>query len=73
MKNTGKCPKCGGTDLLFIPGGVAAYGAGNNIMSGGTIFTAVPVNRYLCIQCGYSEEWVDLEYMPKLKKKYGKR
>lgn len=73
MKNKGKCPKCGGSGILLIAGGTGAYGAGNNILLGSTAFSAVPVNRYLCSQCGYSEEWVDLEHLSKLKKKYGER
>lgn len=70
MKNTGKCPKCGGNDLIFAPGTCGAYGAGNNIMTGLTRFSAVLVNRYVCATCGYTEEWVDLEDVPKLKKAY---
>ncbi|WP_278281159.1 hypothetical protein [Clostridium sp. BSD9I1] len=28
-------------------------------MTGMTIFSAVKVTRYLCCDCGYSEEWID--------------
>jgi hypothetical protein len=49
-----------------------AYGAGNNIPTGMTILSSVKVTRFLCSQCGYSEEWIespsDLE---KLRKRYG--
>lgn len=37
---------------------------------GATIFTYALVNRYVCCNCGYSEEWIDREDLPKLKKKY---
>ncbi len=70
MKNTKICPKCGGTDILFVEGNAGAYGAGNNIMTGATIFSAVLVGRYICCKCGYSEEWIDLKDVEKLKKKY---
>ena len=70
MKNTRKCPKCGGSDIIFVPGSAGAYGTGNNIITGHTIMSAVPVDRYICTRCGFSEEWIDLEYMDKLKKKY---
>lgn len=70
MKQSQLCPKCGASDILFIPGNAGAYGAGNNIPAGATIFSYVKVNRYLCCRCGYSEEWVDREDIPKLKKKY---
>ncbi len=70
MKHTHTCPKCGGTDILRIPGKSGAYGTGNNIQTGMSILSAVLVHRYLCCSCGYSEEWIDKEDMEKLKKKY---
>lgn len=70
MKNTGLCPKCGSKDLLLVPGKAGAYGSGNNIMIGHSIFSEVLVNRYVCCTCGFTEEWVDLEDIPKLKEKY---
>lgn len=73
MKNTKKCPKCGGSDIIFVPGSAGPYGNGNNIMEGlkiKSIKSAVPVDRYICTTCAFSEEWIDLDYMDKLKKKY---
>ena len=70
MKNTNKCPKCGASNIIKIPGHAGAYGTGNNIMVGMTIRSAVPVDRYLCGDCGYSEEWIDTEYIEKIKKKF---
>ena len=70
MKNTHTCPKCNGTDIIRIPGTVGAYGVGNNIQTGLTNLSAVRVNRYLCCSCGYSEEWIDKQDIPKLEKKY---
>nr|WP_072537713.1 hypothetical protein [Anaerococcus mediterraneensis] len=70
MKNTNKCPKCGSSDIIKIPGYAGAYGTGNNIMVGISIKSAVPVDRYLCGDCGYSEEWIDTEYIEKIKKKF---
>ena len=73
MKNTRKCPKCGESDIIFVPGSAGPYGNGNNIMKGLTIKSvksAVPVDRYICTRCGFSEEWIDLDYMDKLKKEY---
>lgn len=32
MKNTNKCPKCGSSDIIKVPGFAGAYGNGNNIM-----------------------------------------
>ncbi len=69
MKNTRICPKCNGSDIIKIDGKTAAYGALNYIPAG---ISSISVTRYLCCTCGYSEEWVDRENLPKLKKKYDK-
>ena len=71
MKNQKVCPKCGGSDILIIDGYVGAHGAGNNIMLGVSIFSAIDVDRYICCSCGYTEEWVnmgDIEAIRKSKK-----
>jgi hypothetical protein len=74
MKNANACPKCQAKDIIRIPGWVGGYGSGNNIpvktfslgMSGW-----VPVARYVCSRCGYTEEWIDnKDDIEKLKKKY---
>ena len=70
MKNTGVCPKCGHSNIIRIPGQVKAYGAGNNIPMGMTIFSYIPVDRYLCLNCGFSEEWIEPEHLPALEEKY---
>ena len=70
MKNKRICPKCNSTDILLVPGKAGAYGSGNNIQTGMTIFSAVLVHRYVCCSCGYSEEWIDKEDIQKLKRKY---
>ena len=59
MKNTNRCWKCQCTDILRIEGQVGAHGAGNNIITGWTIWSAVKITRYLCTACGYSEEWIE--------------
>ena len=73
MKNNVSCPKCGGREIIKIPGKAGAYGSGNNIMIGMTIFSAILVNRYVCSDCGYSEEWIDTKDLEKLKKYYGSK
>ena len=67
MKNKKLCPKCGSNDIIRFDGYTGSYGAGNNVMVGATIFSAVNVNRYVCCRCGYSEEWIDEEDLQKLK------
>lgn len=71
MKNTHVCPKCGGTEIIYVPGNVGAYASGNNIMTGLTTASSVLVGRYVCAACGYSEEWINVNDIPKLKKKFG--
>ena len=67
MKRTRLCPKCNSSDLLRIEGNVGAYGAGNNIMTGATVFSAVKVHRYVCCSCGFTEEWIDTADIEKLR------
>ncbi len=68
MKTTHVCPKCGSADILIFDGGVGPYGVGNNICAGATTFSAVPVDRYVCCGCGFTEEWIRTEDIDKLKK-----
>lgn len=73
MKKTRTCPKCGGSDIILIPGKVGPHGSGNNIATGWTIFSSVKVSRYLCGNCGFSEEWIDdADDLAKIREKYGK-
>ncbi len=71
MKNTNICPKCNSSNIVRVNGHAGAYGVGNNIMVGATIFSAVLVNRYICCDCGFTEEWIDQKDLNKIKKKYG--
>lgn len=70
MKINKVCPKCKSTDIIKVEGSAKGYGAGNNIPIGHTILSYVKVARYICCDCGYVEEWVDMEDIPKIKKKY---
>ncbi len=66
MKHTGNCPKCHSDYIIRIDGYTGAYGTGNNIITGNTIFSAVNVNRYVCCDCGFTEEWIDNEDIAKV-------
>jgi predicted nucleic-acid-binding Zn-ribbon protein len=71
MQKSKTCPKCKNTEIISIPGEVRAFGAGNNISVGASIFSAVKVTRYLCASCGFSEEWIEsADDIAKIKKKY---
>lgn len=67
MKTTKICPKCRLSNIVRIDGYAGPYGSGNNVMTGNTVFSAVNVNRYVCCDCGYSEEWIDREDLDKVK------
>ena len=67
MKKTGICPKCGGTDVLRIPGGTVCLGdSSQNFVAVG--LSSVPVDRYVCCCCGFSEEWLRESDLKKVKK-----
>lgn len=66
MKYSRICPKCRNSNIVRFDGYSGAYGAGNNVLTGNTIFSAVNVNRYVCCSCGYTEEWIDVEDMEKI-------
>ena len=69
MKNKKICSKCGGNDIYFVGGDSGAYGVGNNIplSSIGRAWNNIPVDRYVCGNCGFSEEWIDYKYLTQLK------
>ena len=59
MKNTNTCPKCGKHDIVRFDGYTGPYDSGNHVKTGSTVFSAVNVNRYICLSCGFTEEWID--------------
>ena len=60
MKNTSRCPKCGSRDILRVPDHPGRYASGNNIYTSAfTLLGKVPVIRYVCLDCGYVENWVE--------------
>ena len=60
MKNTGRCPKCGSRKVLRVPDHPGRYASGNNIYpSSFTLLGKIPVIRYVCLDCGYVENWVE--------------
>lgn len=54
-----RCSKCDSHDVLFVEAVRGAYGSGNVIPLGGiTIWSSVKVNRFICMTCGFCEEWI---------------
>lgn len=55
---TKHCAKCGSDDMLFVEAIQGNYGSGNVIpLSGMFIWNSVKVDRYVCMSCGFCEEW----------------
>ncbi len=61
MKNTNTCPKCHSQEIMRIPD--LNYFSDNhysNIIPTGLFSVArAKITRYICISCGFSEEWVE--------------
>ena len=66
MMYSATCPKCGGREIVRINGTIGSYGEGNNINLG--TFSKILVSRYICLNCGYSEEWIDPQDLPRIRK-----
>jgi len=74
MKQSKICPKCSSPEIIRIPGELGAYGSGNVIPMGMTIFSSIKVTRYLCGNCGFSEDWIDNpQDLKKIKDKFGRK
>ncbi len=73
MKQSWICPKCGSKEIVRIDGLGGAFGANGNVIRMGMMSSsAIPVTRYVCISCGFTEEWVDIpEDRERLRERYG--
>ncbi len=56
MKATGKCPKCGSDQITVVTSKLGTY---NQIKTDFSSF--VDVDRYICANCGYMEQYVASE------------
>ena len=65
MKKTGRCPKCGAADIAVVPPG--RY----NIIPMG--FGGAKLERYICLSCGFTEEWVETAAMEKVRLRRDRR
>ncbi|MCK5130368.1 MAG: hypothetical protein KAQ68_10970 [Clostridiales bacterium] len=71
MKNSTQCPKCESVDIMQINGLIGQTQTTLNLISISSS-EGVAVTRYVCSDCGYSEEWIVGKNLKKLKKKYRK-
>ena len=60
MKNTNVCPKCNSSEIIQLTGsGLVSFGGDYVVVSKWTNIERVPITRYICASCGFSEHWVD--------------
>ena len=71
MKNNNKCPKCGSSKIIIVPGKKVPPESGRVIMIGSTGLSSAIFDRYICSECGYSEEYFDKDNIDKLLNKFG--
>ncbi len=64
MKNSHRCPKCGGEDIIRCK--TAVNGAYDKIQTG--IFSTAETDRWVCCACGYCELWVDEEALENVRR-----
>ena len=74
MLHTRICPMCGARDIQRIPDNPGRYASGNNIYTSSlTLAGKIPVIRYVCLFCGYVENWVENpEQLEKLRRSFGR-
>ena len=67
MKNTHVCPKCTSSNIVKIPNS-----SGYNMISINlSLLKVAHVCRYICCDCGYTEEWVENDLdLPLIMKKF---
>ena len=74
MRPPTPCPKCSSTDIIRVPAVKGAYGTGNFITFGLWSSKRVPVTRYMCANCGFTEEWIDeASHIAELRQRFGER
>lgn len=61
MKNTNKCPKCHSSSIKKAESKVQPFAGGAGVFIPLGMNKPIPVTRYICLKCGYIEEWIDAE------------
>ncbi len=73
MKQINHCPKCNSREIVRVPDHPERYASGNNIYTTKvTLFGKIPVIRYVCCNCGYTENWIEQKSeLEKIRKAFG--
>ena len=70
MKQSKTCPKCGSKEVIFIAENMKGDELGDHIYCG--FFTAATVNRHICCDCGYTEQYVNKSDIQMIREYYKK-
>ena len=57
MKNGNVCPKCGSRHIVRVPDNPRRASGNNIYTTRATLLGKIPVIRYVCCDCGYTENW----------------
>ncbi|MBQ7801006.1 MAG: hypothetical protein IJ375_01635 [Oscillospiraceae bacterium] len=68
MKQSGKCPKCQSRDILRVDEESYLGRKTPNYLPTAFGPFVIDVPRYICLNCGYSEEWINKKDIPELRK-----
>lgn len=73
MKNTRQCPKCGSADIVVESKQTSKMSYNNYVTVKENWAKFIMMSRYICLTCGYTEEWIDKpEDLEKIEKKLKK-
>lgn len=72
MKNNHQCPKCRSADIVK-ENKKSSISYNNYVTVKENWAKFIMMTRYICLHCGYTEEWInDLEDLKKIEKKLKK-
>lgn len=67
MKTSGTCPKCKSIEVVNVDN---RMDRSNHIHTG--VLSTIEVQKYICCDCGYVEDWVENIYdLKEIKRKFG--
>lgn len=69
MKQSKQCPKCHSTNLVRYSenDNTSSKSYSTSIALGNPVWELVKINRYICCECGYTEEWIDKKDLEKIR------
>ena len=69
MTNPRSCAKCSGGQVVEVHGTRRLFGGGGFIRVG--VFEIAAIDRLVCLECGYCEEWLSPSGLALLRKRHG--